>query len=180
MEGRAHTGDLTAADFETRNGAPEPGAVFICRRQRPRRRGGWDGRTHTKDVTLLLVDLGVTKTHSRPHVSDDNPFSEAHFKTMKYRPTFPERFGSIEDARAFCVRFFAWYNGQHRHSGIGMMTPADVHFGRAQIVCEKRADTLGRAYQAHPERFVRAKPIPPQLPTAVWINRPASNTAVAQ
>ena len=134
----------------------------------------------SKDVTLLLVDLGVTKTHSRPHVSDDNPFSEAHFKTMKYRPTFPERFGSIEDARAFCVRFFAWYNGQHRHSGIGMMTPADVHFGRAQLVCEKRADTLGRAYQSHPERFVRAKPTPPQLPTAVWINRPASNIAVAQ
>lgn len=134
----------------------------------------------SKDVALLLVDLGVTKTHSRPHVSDDNPFSEAQFKTMKYRPEFPDRFGSIEDARAFCVRFFRWYNEQHRHSGIGLMTPADVHFGRAHAVRERRAVTLDRAYLAHPERFVRSKPAPPQLPTAVWINRPTPNSAMAQ
>jgi putative transposase len=127
----------------------------------------------SKDVALLLADLGVTKTHSRPHVSDDNPYSEAHFKTLKYRPDFPERFGSIEDARAFCQRFFDWYNNQHRHSGIGWHTPADVHHGRAGLVREQRAVTLDRAYQLHPERFVRRPPTPPPLPSAAWINKPA-------
>lgn len=126
----------------------------------------------SKDVAFLLADLGVTKTHSRPHVSNDNPFSESQFKTMKYRPDFPERFGSIEDARAFCVAFFDWYNNHHRHSGIAWMTPADVHHGRAHDVREKRADTLDRAYREHPERFVRSPPKPPELPTAVWINPP--------
>lgn len=133
----------------------------------------------SKDVAFLLADLGVTKTHSRPHVSDDNPFSEAQFKTLKYRPDFPDRFGSIEDARGFCVRFFDWYNYQHRHSGIGWMTPADVHHGRAPLVCAKRASTLARAYRLHPERFVRGAPTPPAVPTTVWINPPTGKQAAA-
>jgi putative transposase len=127
----------------------------------------------SKDVALLMADLGVTKTHSRPHVSNDNPFSESHFKTIKYRPDFPERFGSLEDARAFCARFFEWYNNHHRHSGIGWMTPADVHHGRATRLRDERARTLDAAYRLHPERFVRKPPTPPELPTAVWINPPA-------
>ena len=135
----------------------------------------------SKEVALLLADLGVTKTHSRPHVSNDNPFSEAQFKTLKYRPEFPERFGSLEDARAFCQRFFEWYNNHHRHSGIGMMTPADVHHGRAPRVRLERARTLDAAYLLHPERFVRKPPAPPALPTAVWINPPkAAPIAIAQ
>ena len=135
----------------------------------------------SREVALLLADLGVTKTHSRPHVSNDNPYSEAHFKTLKYRPEFPERFGSLEDARAFCRRFFEWYNNNHRHSGIGMMTPADVHHGRALRVRLGRARTLDAAYLRHPERFVRKPPAPPALPTAVWINPPATpNMALAQ
>ena len=118
---------------------------------------------------------------SRPHVSNDNPFSEAQFKTLKYRPEFPERFGSLEDARAFCQRFFEWYNNHHRHSGIGMMTPADVHHGRAPRVRLERARTLDAAYLLHPERFVRKPPAPPALPTAVWINPPkAAPIAIAQ
>jgi len=135
----------------------------------------------SKEVALLLADLGVIKTHSRPHVSNDNPFSEAHFKTVKYRPDFPDRFGSIEDARAFCRRFFEWYNNRHRHSGIGLMTPADVHHGRAHGVRVHRARTLDAAYLLHPERFVRKPPAPPALPTAVWINPPqAAPIAIAQ
>jgi putative transposase len=135
----------------------------------------------SKEVALLLADLGVTKTHSRPHVSNDNPFSEAHFKTVKYRPDFPDRFGSIEDARAFCRRFFEWYNNRHRHSGIGLMTPADVHHGRALGVRDHRARTLDAAYLLHPERFVRKPPAPPALPTAVWINPPQGpHIAIAQ
>jgi putative transposase len=128
----------------------------------------------SKDVALLMADLGVTKTHSRPHVSNDNPFSESHFKTVKYRPDFPERFGSLEDARAFCARFFEWYNNHHRHSGIGWMTPSDVHHHRAPHVRAERARVLDAAYQIHPERFVRKPPTPPALPTAVWINPPAA------
>lgn len=126
----------------------------------------------SRPVALLLSDLGVTKTHSRPHVSNDNPFSEAHFKTLKYRPEFPERFGSIQDARAFCTEFFAWYNDQHRHHGIGLLTPADVHFGRAEQTRARRADVLAAAHVAHPERFVKGPPVPPRAPTAVWINPP--------
>ena len=109
----------------------------------------------SKLVAQLLADLGVTKTHSRPHVSNDNPFSEASFKTLKYRPDFPERFGCIEDARAYCVDFFAWYNDEHYHSGLGLQTPADVHHGRAQQRVEKRAAVLAAAHAVHPERFVR-------------------------
>ena len=127
----------------------------------------------SKPVALLLADLGVEQSHSRPHVSNDNPFSEAQFRTLKYRPAFPARFGSLEDARAFCSDFFTWYNGEHRHSGIGLLTPAVVHAGRAAEVTAARAVTLARAYEAHPERFVRQPPQPPQVPTAVWINPPA-------
>jgi putative transposase len=135
----------------------------------------------SKAVALLLSDLGVTKTHSRPHVSNDNPYSESHFKTLKYRPDFPERFGSLEDARAFCKRFFDWYNNHHHHSGIGLMTPADVHHGRALGVRVNRAQTLDAAYLLHPERFVRKPPAPPALPIAVWINPPtAPNIALTQ
>jgi len=126
----------------------------------------------SKSVELLLADLGIERSHSRPHVSDDNPYSEAQFKTLKYRPDFPARFGSLEDARAFCAVFFTWYNTVHRHSGIGLLTPADVHAGRAAGITAARAVTLDAAYAAHPERFVRHPPRPPQVPTAVWINPP--------
>lgn len=127
----------------------------------------------SKPVAFLLADLGVTKTHSRPHVSNDNPYSESQFKTLKYRPEFPERFGSIEDARAFCARFYRWYNTEHRHSGIGMHIPFDVHHGRAATVRNHRAHVLTGAYAAHPERFVRNPPTPPALPQTAWINQPA-------
>ena len=126
----------------------------------------------SKPVAFLLADLGVTKSHSRPHCSNDNPFSEAQFKTLKYRPDFPDRFGCIEDARVFCNRFFRWYAHQHRHSGIGLHTPADVHYGRAAAIREARGRVLDAAYQAHPERFVRQPPEPPRLPGTVWINKP--------
>lgn len=129
----------------------------------------------SKLVAQLLADLGVTKTHSRPHVSNDNPFSEAGFKTLKYRPDFPERFGCIEDARAYCVDFFAWYNGEHYHNGIGLQTPNDVHYGRAQQRVDERAAVLTAAHRAHPERFVRGAPKPPPLPTEVWINKPITD-----
>jgi putative transposase len=131
----------------------------------------------SKLVAQLLADLGVTKTHSRPHVSNDNPFSEAGFKTLKYRPDFPERFGSLEDARAYCVDFFDWYNGEHYHSGVGLQTPDDVHHGRAQRVVDERARVLEEAHAAHPERFVRGTPRPPALPTSVWINKPRETPA---
>ena len=131
----------------------------------------------SKPVAALLVDLDVTKTHSRPHVSDDNPYSEAQFKTLKYRPDFPQRFGSIEDARAHCQRFFHWYNGTHCHSGIGFMTPEAVHYGRAQSMFQQRADILNVAFLAHPKRFKGKIPQPPKLPTAAWINPPKQETA---
>jgi putative transposase len=126
----------------------------------------------SKPVAFLLADLGVTKTHSRPHVSNDNPYSEAQFKTLKYRPGFPERFSSIEEARAFCQDFFRWYNTQHRHSGIGLLPPEAVHYGRAEAMHQARAQVLAAACAAHPERFVRHPPRPPQLPTAAYINPP--------
>ena len=129
-----------------------------------------------KPVAFLLADLGVTKSHSRPHTSNDNPFSESQFRTLKYRPEFPDRFGCYEDAHAFCSRFFGWYNDEHRHSGIGFHTPADVHYGRAERSASKRAIVLNDAYAAHPERFVRKPPQPPALPTAVWINEPKEDT----
>jgi putative transposase len=126
----------------------------------------------SKPVTFLLADLGVTQSHSRPHVSNDNPFSEAQFKTLKYRPDFPGRFASIEDARRHCQIFFGWYNNEHRHSGLGLHTPADVHYGLAEAIRDKRAGVLDAAYAAHPERFVRKPPDPPKIPEASWINRP--------
>jgi putative transposase len=130
----------------------------------------------SKPVALMLADLGVTKTHSRPHVSDDNPFSESQFKTLKYRPEFPDRFGSPEHARSFCQQFFHWYNTEHHHSGIGLMTPQVVHNQRAEQVRNLRQQTLDIAYAAHPERFVRKPPQPPALPTEVWINPPPPMT----
>jgi putative transposase len=130
-------------------------------------------------VAFLLADLGITKTHSRPHVSNDNPFSEAQFKTLKYRPQFPDRFGSFEDAEAFCHRFFEHYNHQHRHSGIGLMTPAAVHHGLGPQIFAQRQRTLTEAYAKHPERFVRRHPAPPRLPEAVWINPPHDHSTGA-
>ena len=135
------------------------------------------GAMRSKPVALLLADLGVTKTHSRPHVSNDNPFSEAHFRTLKYCPQFPDRFGSIEDGRAFCQSFFRWYNHDHHHSGIGFLEPAVVHFGQAAAVRAQREVVLAAAYVAHPERFVNGPPRPADLPTAVWINPPVKNSA---
>ena len=125
-----------------------------------------------KGVAHLLADLGVTKSLSRPHVSNDNPFSESQFRTFKYRPDFPDRFGSFEDAHAHCARFFTWYNDDHRHSGIGLHTPADVHYGRAEAIREQRGVVLLDAYAKHPERFVRKIPTPPVLPVVAWINQP--------
>jgi putative transposase len=126
----------------------------------------------SKPVAFLLADLGITKTHSRPYTSTDNPYSEAHFKTLKYRPAFPRRFDSIEHARAFCRSFFDHYNHAHRHSGIGLMTPATVHHGHAQATHDDRTRVLNAAYQRTPERFVRRAPVPPPVPTAAWINKP--------
>lgn len=126
----------------------------------------------SKPVAFLLADLGVTKTHSRPHVSDDNPYSESQFRTMKYRPEFPDRFGCIQDSRAFCQGFFRWYNEEHRHSGLGLLTPAMVHYGQAESIVRQRQAVLDAAYQLHPERFVRSAPKPPALPSEVWINKP--------
>lgn len=126
----------------------------------------------SKPIALLMADLGVTKTHSRPQVSNDNPFSEAQFKTLKYRPDYPERFGCQVDARTWAAEFFRWYNYEHHHSAIGLLTPADVHFGRAQTVLAQRQQVLQAAYQKNPERFVKGPSTPAPLPLAVWINPP--------
>jgi putative transposase len=124
----------------------------------------------SKPVALLLADLGVTKAHARPHVSNDNPFSEAQFKTLKYRPAFPERFGSIQDARGYCHGFFPWYNADHRHSSLGLLTPRDVHLAEQRAAA--RATVLATAYAAHPERFPGGLPQAPACPREVWINPP--------
>ena len=129
----------------------------------------------SKPVAFLLADLSVTKTHSRPYTSNDNPFSESQFRTLKYRPEFPDRFGSIQDSRAFCHTFFPWYNDHHRHSGIGMMTPAMVHYGLAAAIRQNRQLVLDAAYAAHPDRFVRKPPVPLPLPKEVWINKPQNS-----
>lgn len=131
----------------------------------------------SKTVAMLLADLGVTKTHSRPHVSNDNPYSEAQFKTLKYRPDYPSRFGCKQDARAWATTFFDWYNCEHHHTGIALLTPADVHFNRTQVVLQKRQAVLQAAYERNPERFVKGRPTPTSLPPAVWINPPASHTS---
>jgi putative transposase len=129
----------------------------------------------SKTVAILLADLGVTKTHSRPYNSNDNPYSESQFKTMKYRPDYPARFGSIQDARVWARSFFRWYNHEHHHSALGLMTPAVVHYGQAAAVTEQRRQVLQAAYAAHPERFVHGEPQPPSLPKEVWINKPQSS-----
>ncbi len=126
----------------------------------------------SKAVALLLSDLGVTKSHSRPSVSDDNPFSESQFKTLKYRPDFPTRFGCLEDARAHCVDFFAWYNNDHHHSGLAMLTPADVHHGRVEECVNARQAVMDTAFQAHPERFPHGPPVVRRPRDKVWINPP--------
>lgn len=125
-----------------------------------------------KPVAWLLESMGVARTHSRPHVSNDNPYIESHFKTLKYRPTFPKQFGSLTDARTFLQEFYRWYNHEHRHSGIAHLKPATVHHGQASAQLAQRTQTLVTAYAAHPERFVRGAPRPTSLPTAVWINPP--------
>ena len=127
----------------------------------------------SKPVALLLADLGVTQSHSRPHVSNDNPYSEAQFKTLKYRPAFPARFASIEAARAHCQDFFPWYNNEHRHGGLGLHTAADVHYGRAAAVRAGRAQVLDAAYLAHPERFVRKPPSPAETARHI-LDQPAT------
>jgi putative transposase len=134
----------------------------------------------SKPVALLLADLGVTQSHSRPHVSNDNPYSEAQFKTLKYRPAFPSRFASVEAARAHCQDFFRWYNNEHRHGGLGLHTAGDVHHGQASAVRAGRAQVLDAAYQTHPERFVGGPPEPPELPGTSWINPPQEKEPVTQ
>jgi putative transposase len=129
----------------------------------------------SKVVAHLLGDLGVTKTHSRPHVSNDNPYSEAQFKTLKYCPQFPSRFGSIQDARVFCQSFFDWYNKEHRHSGIGLMTPEQVHYGMDKQILQHRSRVLAAAFEKTPNRFKGKQPVPKSLPKAAWINKPATD-----
>ena len=126
----------------------------------------------SKVVAHLLSDLGITKTHSRPHVNNDNPYSESQFKTLKYCPEFPARFGSIQDARAFCRPFFNWYNKEHRHSGIALMTPEQVHYGKGQEVFDFRSQVLAEAFEKNPLRFKGKLPKPIPLPRAAWINKP--------
>ena len=133
-----------------------------------------------KPFAFLLADLGVAKSYSRPHTSNDNPYSEAQFRTLKYRPDFPNRFGSYEDALDFCRRFFHWYSYLHLHSGIGFHTPADVHYGRALAIQEKRQTVLDGAYAAHPERFVHKPPVPLEIPAVAWINEPGKEAPSTQ
>jgi hypothetical protein len=131
-----------------------------------------------KATALMLADLSVVKSHSRPHTSNDNPFSEAHFKTLKYQPEFPKRFETIDEARAFCRRFFTWYNEDHHHAGIGLMTPDQIHFGQADTIHAARQTALDLAFLNTPERFVGKRPKPPQIPKAVWINPPKQTEPV--
>lgn len=132
------------------------------------------GTMLAKPLALLMADLGVNKSHSRPHRSNDNPFSESQFKTMKYRPDYPDRFGSLADARVWARGFFPWYNDEHYHTALGLLTPADVHCGRAPAVIAARQQVLQQAYQRYPARFVNGVPAHPALPSAVWINPPKS------
>jgi putative transposase len=132
---------------------------------------------NSKCVAQFMADMGVTKTHSRPYVSNDNPYSESQFKTLKYCPQFPERFGSIQDSRSFCQAFFHWYNKEHRHSGIALMTPQQVHYGLTQQVIDQRRKTLRAAFASNPHRFKGKEPKQLSLPGAVWINKPSSDQA---
>jgi len=134
----------------------------------------------SQPVAFLIARLGITKTHSRPHVSNHNSFSESQFKTLRYGPEFPERLGSIEDATTFCRRFFSRPNHDHRHSGLGLMTPAMVHGGAVEAVTQVRKLTLWAALEAHPERFVRGTPRPPVVPEAAWINKPRANSSISE
>ena len=131
------------------------------------------GPMRAKALALLLADLGVNASHSRPHTSDDNPFSEAQFKTLKYHPGYPDRFGSIQDARAWARPFFDWYNAEHYHVGLNLLTPASVHAGQAQVICQQRQTVMNAAYAAHPERFSKGLPVVAAPPKAVWINPPS-------
>jgi len=128
----------------------------------------------SKCLANLYGELGVGSSFNRPHVSNDNPYSESHFKTLKYRPDYPARFGSIEDAQTHMQTFFEWYNTEHRHSGIAMMTPSEVHTGKAEEVRKKRQTVLDAAYAAHPERFVKGAPQARGVPEEVWINKPVA------
>jgi putative transposase len=134
----------------------------------------------SKSVAFLMADLGVTKTHSRPHVSNDNPYSEAQFKTLKYQPDYPGCFGSMADARAWAQTFFNWYNYEHHHTGLALLTPAEVHYQRTEAVLKKRQEVLQAAYEKHPQRFVKGLPILEQLPAAVWINPPKITATLAE
>ncbi|MGI3786720.1 MAG: transposase, partial [Janthinobacterium lividum] len=150
----------------------------IAHHGRPRSLHADRGTSMTsKPVAQLLVDLGVNRSHSRPHVSNDNPYSEAAFKPLKYAPVFPDRFGSLADARHFCERFFAYYNHQHHHSGLGWHTPASVHDSTAVQVRAQRTVTLDAAYQANPTRFSR-RPQAPELPQTAWINQPSREALI--
>lgn len=133
-----------------------------------------------KSMTMLMSDLGVNKSHSRPHVSDDNPYSEAQFRTLKYSPGYPERFGSLADARQWSQRFFTWYNQQHHHTALALLTPADVHYGRSEEKLAQRRLVLQQAFDAHPERFVKGRPTPVQLPGFVWINQPLPESSLKE
>lgn len=134
------------------------------------------GPMKSKPLGLFLADLNLTKSHSRPHVSNDNPYSESQFKTLKYRPEFPDRFGSLQDARAFCRRFFGWYNDEHRHSGIAMLTPSQVHHGHADTVTDRRQLVLDAAHRDHPERFINGHPQAHRAPAEAWINKPTTES----
>ena len=134
----------------------------------------------SKTVAQLLIDLGVAKSHSRPYTPTDNPYSESQFKTMKYRPEYPERFNEQKEARGWARGFLHWYNHEHHHSGLGLMTPAAVHYGLAEMVYEQRRQVLAAAYAAHPERFVRGEPTPPRWPDEVWINPPQNSHKAAE
>jgi transposase InsO family protein len=136
------------------------------------------GPMKAKATALLLADLGVTRSHNRPHTSNDNPFSESHFKTLKYQPQFPKRFGSIEDARSFCRHFFDWYNQDHHHSGIGLMTPDQVHYGQIDAIHAARQHTLDQAFRENRNRFVNKQPTPPAKPATAWINPPLPTSNV--
>ncbi len=172
MVSKAETGELAEAfiaDTLTRHGIDRDQLTLHADR----------GTSMTsKPVAQLLVDLGVARSHSRPHVSNDNPYSEANFKTLKYCPAFPGRFGSIEDARAFCEVFFDHYNHVHRHAGVGLHTPASVHYGTAHEIRAQRAATLDAAYAAKPARFRHRRPTPPKLPTVAWINQPTPQALI--
>ena len=169
---------FTVAARESGEIAEDLIADAVARHGRPRSLHADRGTSMTsKPVSQLLVDLGVDRSHSRPHVSNDNPYSEAAFKTLKYAPVFPDRFGSLADARHFCARFFDYYNHQHHHSGLGWHTPASVHHGTATQIRAQRAVTLDAAYQANPTRFTR-RPQPPPLPQTAWINQPSREALI--